>query len=103
MYSQQIAHWGYSRWTGITENNSRYLAGITEINKIIAGITEITENNNRYLAGITDITENNNRYLAGITDITENRCVRYAPFLKTEYSVKKKIPVIPVNRFTDTA
>ena len=70
MYSQQIAHWGYSRWTGITENNSQYLAGIT-------GITEITENNNRYLAGITDINENNNRYLAGIT---ENRCVRYAPF-----------------------
>ena len=70
MYSQQIAQWGYSRWTGITENNSRYLVGITE-------------NNNRYLAGITDITENNNRYLAGITgitDITENRCVRYAPF-----------------------
>ena len=73
MYSQQIAHWGYSRWTSITENNSRYLAGIT-------GITEITKNNNRYLAGIT---ENNNRYLADITDITENRCVRYAPFLKT--------------------
>ena len=84
MYSQQIAHWSYSRWTGITgitENNSRYLAGITEIN----------ENNNRYLAGITDITENNNRYLAGITDITENRCVRYAPFLKTRvFSEKKK-------------
>ena len=83
MYSQQIAHWGYSRWTGntgITENNSRYLAGITEI----------TKNNNRYLASITDITENNNRYLAGITDITENRCVRYAPFLRTEYLVKKK-------------
>ena len=92
MYSQQIAHWGYSRWNGITENNSRYLAGITEI----------TENNNRYLAGITDITKNNNRYLAGITNITENRCVRYAPFFKPEYSVKKKIPVIPVNRFTDT-
>ena len=73
MYSQQFAHWGYSRWTGITENNSRYLAGITEI----------TKNNNQYLAGITDITENNNRYLAGITDITENWCVRYAPFLKT--------------------
>ena len=95
MYSQ-IAHWGYSRWTGITgitENNCRYLAGITGI----------TENNNWYLAGITDITENNNRYLAGITDITENRCVRYAPFFKTEYLVEKIIPVIPVNRFIDTA
>ena len=83
MYSQQIAHWSYSRWTGITENNSRYLAGITSI-------TEITKNNNRYLALITDITENNNRYLAGITNITENQCVRYAPFFKTEYSVEKK-------------
>ena len=24
LYSQQIAHWGYSRWTGITKTNSRY-------------------------------------------------------------------------------
>ena len=85
-------------WTGITENNSWYLAGIT-------GITEITKNNNRYLAGITDITENNNRYLAGITDITENRCVTVCPYLlKPEsWRWKKKIPVIPVNRFTDTS
>ena len=87
-----------------TENNSRYLFRYLNI----------TENDSRYLFRYLNITENNSRYLFRYLNITENdsrffsvsniyRCVRYAPFFKTEYSVKKKILVIPVNRFTDTA
>ena len=74
-----------------TENNSRYLFQYLNI----------TENDSRYLFRYLNITENNSRYLFRYLNITENdsrffsvsniyRCVWYAPFLKTEYSVKKK-------------
>ena len=87
-----------------TKNNSRYLFRYLNI----------TKNDSRYLLRYLNITENNSQYLFRYLNITKNdsryfsvsniyRCVRYAPLKKNEYSVKKKIPVIPVNRLTDTA
>ena len=81
------------RYLNITENDSRYLFRYLNI----------TENNSRYLFRYLNITENDSRFFLVSNIYRKFRCVRYAPFLKTEYSVGKKIPVIPINRFTDTA
>ena len=60
-------------------------------------------NNSRIYFGILTLPKMIAVFFSVFNIYRKFRCVRYAPF---EYSVKKKIPVIPVipvNRFTDTA